>query len=215
MAYKNPGKNSEYIRSILPRTSSAHLRRIEDYADEHYVPVLLPETSVVLSQLVTLSQPKTILEIGMAIGYSGHIMLEASKDAHLYTIEIDEDNIAVAKRFFKISGLDKRVTIYEGNSDEIVPSITGKYDFIFLDGPKAQYIEYLPFLLRALNPGGLLVCDNVLFNGMVTGEQPIAHKKGGIVRKLDAFLRALMADTSLSTSILPVGDGLSFSIVNK
>lgn len=212
MAFKLPNKTCEYIRSILPLERDNALKAITDYADANMIPVLLPETAAFLKQTVMLVKPKRILEVGMAIGYSGHIMLKAAPCAHLYTIEIQESSIIKAKEFFTESGLMDRVTIYEGDSSEIVPMISGKYDFIFLDGPKAQYIEYLPFLSRALLCGGALLCDNVLYNGMVAGEREIQNKKGGLVKKLDVFLRALMNDDSLVSSVLPVGDGVSLSI---
>ena len=212
MPFKTPGKTSQYIRSILPPERDERLQTIAAYADAHYIPVLLPETAALLRQLVRLSRPETVLEVGTAIGYSGHLILSAAPQAHLYTIEQSESCVQTAKSFFAQSGLSDRVTVYEGDSSEIVPLLSGTYDFIFLDGPKAQYGEYLPFLSRALTPGGVLLCDNVLFNGMVSGESEIRNKKGGLVKKLDLFLHALMRDETLLSSVLPVGDGVSLSI---
>lgn len=212
MGYKYLGKTSEYIRSILPAEKETSLQAILQYADKNFVPVLLPETAALLKQLIKLKQPKNILEIGMAIGYSGSIMLSAYSGSHLYTIELSEKSIEVAKQFFATNKMTDRVTIYEGDASNIVPMLSGTYDFIFLDGPKAQYIEYLPFLVRALNNGGVLVCDNVLYNGMVSGENTNLNKQGGIVKKLDLFLHTLLNDKTLTSSILNVGDGLSVSI---
>ena len=140
-------------------------------------------------------------------------MLKAAPDkAVLYTVEMDENRIAVAKSFFADTGFSDRVVFYAGDSTDIVPNLTGEFDFIFLDGPKAQYCEYLPFLSRNLSPGGVLFCDNVLYEGMVSGESEIKNHKGGLVKKLDLFLHKLMLDESLVSSVLPVGDGVSLSI---
>ena len=213
MPFKTPGKTSEYIRTLLAlRPVSEIERRITSYADAHMIAVLLPETTAFLRRAVRLSRPRRILEIGTAIGYSGIVMLQAAPNAELYTVEMDEDRIEIAKRFFAEAGVLPRVTLYCGDSTQIVPNLRGQFDFVFLDGPKAQYGEYLPFLCRSLAPGGILFCDNVLYEGMVSGEQAIKNHKGGLVKKLDVFLHKLIEDPVLSTSILPVGDGVSFSI---
>lgn len=81
-----------------------------------------------------------------------------------------------------------------------------------MDGPKTRYIEFLPHIMRMLKPGGVLLCDNVLWNGMVTGERETQKSKSTIVHGLDVFLTAICSDPELTTSILPVGDGMSFSI---
>lgn len=214
MPFKTPGKTSEYIRELLCLAPQDDIERaITEYADENIIAVLLPETAAFLRQTIMLRRPKRILEIGTAIGYSGIIMLKAAaKGAKLYTIELSEERIDIAKGFFEKAGLLDRVIFYTGDSTQIVPNLKGEFDFIFLDGPKAQYCEYLPFLSRLLVDGGVLFCDNVLYNGMVSGENEITNHKGGLVKKLDLFLHKLAADRSFVTSILPVGDGVSLSI---
>lgn len=211
MPFKTPGANSIYIRSILPEEKDENVRRILDYADAHMIPVLLPETAALLRQIVTLKKPKKILEIGTAIGYSGHVILGAC-DGHLYTIEADENSLTKAIEFFAVSGYKERVTTYLGDANEIVPYFSGTFDFIFLDGPKTRYIQYLPYLKRMLTKGGILLCDNVLFNGMVSGEKELVKKKATIVNALDLFLKAVTADEDFMTSVLPVGDGVALCI---
>lgn len=211
MPFKTPGANSIYIRSILPPEKDENVKKILDYADKNTIPVLLPETAAFLKQMISLKQPKKILEIGTAIGYSGHIILSAC-DGHLYTIEADEKSLGKANEFFASSGYESRVTTYLGDANEIVPLFSGEFDFIFLDGPKTRYVQYLPYLKRMLAAGGVLFCDNVLFNGMVSGEAEVVKKKATIVNALDAFLKAVASDEDFITSILPVGDGVSLSI---
>ncbi|MCH5164451.1 MAG: O-methyltransferase [Clostridiales bacterium] len=211
MPFKTPGANSIYIRSILPPEKDGGIKRILDYADANIIPVLLPETSAFLKQMVYIKQPKKILEIGTAIGYSGHIILGACS-GHLYTIEADEKSLSKANEFFEASGYKERVTAYLGDANEIVPFFSGEFDFIFLDGPKTRYIQYLPYLKRMMSKGGILLCDNVLFNGMVSGEAEVVKKKATIVNALDLFLKTLAGDDDFITSVLPVGDGVSLSI---
>lgn len=211
MPFKTPNKTSEYIRSILPCEKDDALRAITDYADKHILPVLLPETAAFLRQAVTILKPNKILEIGTSIGYSAHIILGACT-GHLYTIEADEKSADVAENFFCKSGYEDRVTLIRGDSNEVIPLMSGEFDFIFMDGPKTRYVEYLPYLRKLMAERSAILCDNVLFNGMVSGENDTPKKKATIVVALDKFLRTLMADESLITSVLPVGDGVSFSI---
>ena len=104
------------------------------------------------------------------------------------------------------------MTVFCGDAGEIVPMLTGEYDFIFMDGPKTRYIEYLPYLDKLLKKDGILLCDNVLFNGMLSGDTEIIQKKNTIVVKIEEFLQALYNKDNYITSIIPVGDGLSLSI---
>lgn len=213
MPFKTPNKTSTYIRELLrSRPVDENERRVSEYADAHTIAALLPETTAFLRQTVRLKDPKRILEIGTAIGYSAMVMLNVAKSAKLYTVEVDEERIATAKRFLGEAGLTDRIVFYCGDSTQIVPNLRGKFDFIFLDGPKAQYAEYLPFLGRALEKGGVLFCDNVLYEGMVSGERETANHKGGLVGKLDLFLHKLMQESTLDSCVLPVGDGVSLSI---
>ena len=213
MPFKTPGKTSEYIRSLLREVPLSETERgILAYADREMIAVLLPETVAFLRQAVLLSKPTRILEIGTGVGYSGIVMLQEAPRATLYTIEMSEERLERAKQNFAEAGVLARTVCYAGDCSDIIPSLTGPFDFIFLDGPKAQYCEYLPFLSRILEKGGVLFCDNVLYEGMVAGEKEIKNHKGGLVKKLDLFLHKLMADRTLCSSVLPVGDGVSFSI---
>lgn len=211
MAFKTPNKTSEYIRSLMKEETDEIYKQINEYADNNFIPVLLPETASFLAQLIRLAKPKKILEIGTAIGYSAQIMLRNS-NAQLYTIEVEEKRIEIAKKFFAKAGLLDRVTVFCGDAGEIVPMLTGQYDFIFMDGPKTRYIEYLPYLDKLLKKDGILLCDNVLFNGMLSGDTEIIQKKNTIVVKIEEFLQALYNKDNYITSIIPVGDGLSLSI---
>ena len=143
------------------------LQDMRAFAEKHGVPIMLADTEQLLKTIVTLKQPKTILEIGTAIGYSGSIMLRCAKDARLYTIEMDEQMIALAKQNFAANGVKDRATVFQGDAREIVHKMTGQFDLVFLDGPKAQYVDFLPYIKKMMNDGGVLVADNVIFHGFV------------------------------------------------
>ena len=212
MPFKTPNKTSEYIRSFI-KTDGLY-SRIISYADEHYIPVLLPESAAVLKQIVSTAKPARILEIGTAIGFSSLVMLQNS-EAKLYTVEISEERVNKAKEFMSEAGVSERATFFVGDAGEIVPMLSGKFDFIFMDGPKTRYIEYFPYLDKLLVKGGALVCDNVLINGWVSGEEEVSKKKSTIAVGIEKFLETLYSDERYSTCLIPVGDGMSWSVKER
>ena len=187
------------------------LKKIEKFARINYIPVLLEDTAKLLGKVVKLYEPKNILEIGTAIGYSGTIMLKSSKESQLTTIELDEKNYKMAEENFKNFNLSDRVTQLSGDAyviREELATAFQKYDFIFLDGPKGQYIKYLPIIKRLLNDGGILFADNVLYKGMVKSQEFIPHKKRTIVVNLRRFLDAIQSDIDFACELRETGDGV-------
>lgn len=189
----------------------AQLDKMLSFARENYIPVMLDDTKKLLQQLTTENQPKKILEIGTAIGYSGIVMLTSSPEAQLNTIEMDEKSAEIARQNFIQAGVYDRVNLFVGDAKEIVTQLTGKYDFIFLDGPKGQYDCFLPYLIDVLEVGGLLVCDNVLYKGLVEHVPEHRHKHITIARNLNRFLDDLNNDNRLTTRLHRTGDGVTVS----
>lgn len=189
----------------------AQLDKMLSFARENYIPVMLDDTKKLLQQLTTENQPKKILEIGTAIGYSGIVMLTSSPGAQLNTIEMDEKSAEMARQNFIQAGVYDRVNLFVGDAKEIVTQLTGKYDFIFLDGPKGQYDCFLPYLIDVLEVGGLLVCDNVLYKGLVEHVPEHRHKHITIARNLNRFLDDLNNDNRLTTRLHRTGDGVTVS----
>ena len=192
------------------------LSQLEKFARERFIPVMLDDTKELLFETVAKAQPKRILEIGTAIGYSGIVMLTASKNATLNTVELDEKTAALARKNFDEFGVGERVNIFVGDAREIVRLLTGSYDFIFLDGPKGQYEAFLPYLTDLLEVGGTLVCDNVLYKGLV--EQIPAdkrHKHITVARNMHAFLEDITTSERYETVLHRIGDGVTVSIKLK
>ena len=152
--------------------------------------------------------PKRILEIGCAEGLTSCAMLSVT-DARLTAIELDAQRAATARENFSSFGFSERVTFHEGSAGEILPMLEGTYDLIFLDGPKVQYLSYLPDCKRLLNAGGILLSDDVLLFGWVRGEPP--KKRRMLVEHIREYLRALEEDRELKTQILELGEGLAVS----
>ena len=197
-------KTAEYLRGLIMEETAV--------ARSEAQPSLPAESVQLLRVLAALVCPERILEIGTNIGGSGIELLKAAPGARLYTIEADEEKAAAARENFSRFGLNGRAEIYTGFAEDILPYITGSYQLILLDGPKSRYGAFCELLIPLLPPGGVLVCDNVLFRGMVTGDRKVRPRKRTLVRKLDEFLVRLCSDPRLITSVLPIGDGMSISV---
>ena len=174
-------------------------------------PILRDKSFEILLKTVKDKQPLSILEIGVNLGLSGIAMLLESKQATLSGIEIDEAKILLARENYKKFGVDKRAKIFLGDAGEIIPILTGKYDFIFLDGPKGHYFEYLPNLISVLNKGGILFADNVLFRGYVDGKVKTPHRFNTTKNSMERFLQSITSDKNLKTQIIDIEDGISIT----
>ena len=174
-------------------------------------PVLRDKSFELLLKTVEKKQPLKLLEIGVNRGLSGIGMLLSSPKATLAGIEIDEDKIKIAKGNYAEFGVRDRAKIFYGDASEIIPVLTGEYDFIFLDGPKGHYYEYLPNLLAVLSKGGILFADNVLFRGYVGGKVKTPHKFNTTKNSMERFLKAITTDNNLKTQIYEIEDGVSIT----
>ncbi len=179
---------------------------------ERGIPVADDETLQFLLVTLSMKKPERILEIGTAVGLSGVAMLGACPAAKLTTIELEEERYIEAKANFAEFGVSERVTAHLGDAGEILAMMDGKFDFVFLDGPKAQYEKYLFDLKRLMNDGAVVFSDDVLLYGWVSGEQPTPQKRRSIVEKIRGYLDALTSDNDFITSVLDIGDGVALSV---
>ena len=181
---------------------------------DDYMPFIRDKSAKVLFEICQTEKPKNILEIGTAVGYSALLMLEGAKDAFITTIEKDNERAQQAMTNFEKNGVKERVDLIVGDAGEVLPQLEdeGKeFDLIFLDGPKGQYLRYLPHLKNLLCKGGLLVADNVLLHGWVKGEEFVKHKHRSMVVNLRKFLKALEEDGDFDSKLLEIEDGMTIS----
>ena len=176
------------------------------------IPVADDETLNYLLVMLSATKPQRILEIGTAVGLSGVSMLSVCPDARLTTIELEEDRYVEAKKNFADFGVSNRVNAYLGDAGEILAMMDGRFDFVFLDGPKAQYEKYLFDLKRLMKKGAILFADDVLLYGWVSGVEPTPQKRHSIVDKIRSYLSVVTADKDFMTSVLDVGDGVALSV---
>ena len=179
------------------------------------IPVADDETLNFLLVMLSAVQPKRILEIGTAVGLSGAAMLTVCPQARLTTMELEEERYLEAKKNFSELGVESRVTAYLGDAGEILSMMDGQFDFVFLDGPKAQYEKYLFDLKRLMREGAILFADDVLLYGWVSGEEPTPQKRHSIVDKIRSYLTTITQDKDFITSVLNIGDGVALSVYKK
>ena len=188
------------------------IKRLRGSAFSRGIPTADDETLNFLITILSAVKPENILELGSAVGISGAVMLKTCGSAHLTTVERDESFFAEAAENFKALGLTERVTAINGDAGEVIQTLSGEYDFIFLDCAKVQYVKYLPRLKQLLKRGGVLLADDVLLYGWITGETEIPKKRRMLAEHIKEYIQAVTSDSELSTSIINAGDGLALSV---
>ncbi len=196
-------------KALLEKTRLKKIAELRKNASLRGEPVLREASFALLLKIVKEKRPNRILEVGTNEGLSGAAMLSVSESSRLTGIEIDEDKIKKAKENYALLGVEKRAKIFWGDAGEVIPALTGEYDFIFLDGPKGHYHEYLPELLRVLKVGGTLFADNVLFRGYVDGSVKTPHRFATTKHGMENYLRAVTESENLKTEIYRIEDGVS------
>ena len=202
-----------YINS-LENGDSPQLRAIAKEARDSFVPIIRKEMQNFLKVILEIKRPKAILEVGTAIGFSALLMSEhVDEDCHITTIEKYEPRIPIAKENFKRAGKESQITLLEGDAMEFLKTLEGPYDFIFMDAAKGQYIHFLPDILRLLSPGGILLSDNVLQDGdIIQSRFAVERRNRTIHSRMREYLYTLTHHEQLTTSLLPLGDGVTLSV---
>ena len=202
-----------YINS-LDMGNTPFLEELEKEALSKGVPIIRREMQSFIKTLLAMKKPKRILEVGTAIGFSTLLMCEyGPSDLKITTIENYEKRIPIAKENFKKAGREEQITLLEGDAGEILKTLSGTYDFIFMDAAKGQYINWLPDILRLMEKGSVLVSDNVLQEGDIIESRYLVERRNRtIYKRMREYLYELTHNPILVTSVLPVGDGAAVSI---
>ena len=193
--------------------NSEELDSLERFSIETNVPIIRKEMQSLIKFLLATAKPQSILEVGTAIGFSAVLMVEnLPATSHITTIEKYEKRIPVAKENFKKFGVEDRVTLLEGDAVDILKTLEGPYDLIFMDAAKGQYINFLPDILRLLSNGGILLSDNVMQEGdILESKFAVERRNRTIYKRMRDYLYELTHNEELTTVILPVGDGVTIS----
>ena len=202
-----------YMNS-LERGNGKMLDDLEQFALRTDVPIIRKEMQSFLKTMMVMNKPKQILEVGTAIGFSALLMAEfAPADCQITTIEKYDKRIPIAKENFQKFGRAEQITLLEGDATEILKQLNETYDFIFMDAAKGQYINFLPDILRLLNPGGVLLSDNVLQDGdIIESRYAVTRRNRTIHGRMREYLYTLKNHPELETAIIPLGDGITLSV---
>lgn len=206
--------NKELFTELIKPRSEIFLE-MEQYAKENHVPIMQLMGMESLLHLLSLQKPKTILELGTAIGYSAMRIATKLESVSIVTIERDMEKATLAKNYIEKAKLQNRIDVIIGDALEITEDLFGekKFDAIFIDAAKGQYKRFFEKYAPLLNDGGVIYCDNLLLNGL--SELPInevPRRKRTMVRNQHQFLEWLMNHPEYDTAFLPVGDGMLVSI---
>ncbi len=212
---ENEHINFEFITRYIRGLVKDDIKELYNFAHNKEIPVAKPETTKLLHILSLIKKPKKILELGTGIGCSAIILSKASENSSIITVEKNPDNYNEALSLIELNKLSDRIKVINDDGINVLKDLADKsekFDFIFLDSAKAQYIDYYPYLTDMLNEGGLLVTDNVLYGGMVATDELVEHRKKTIVKRLRMYIDALNNDKTLQTVVVPIGDGVAISI---
>ena len=203
-----------YIHSLESQNSEV-LTKIEQSAIKDNVPIIRKEMESFLRVMLEISKPLNVLELGCAIGYSAILMSEyLPEGGHITTIENYDRRIVEAKANIEMAGLSSKITLLEGDAMEVMKDLESEnYDFVFMDAAKAQYINFLPEVMRLMKPGAILIADNVLQDGdIIESRYGVIRRNRTIHSRMREYMYEVKHMEELVTTIVPIGDGITMSV---
>jgi caffeoyl-CoA O-methyltransferase len=207
-------EQKEYLNSF-DKESDKLLMEMEEFAEKNKVPILSRDSARLMELLVQMRKPERVLELGTAIAYSTiRIAANLKKGGKIHTIEFSEDNEKLAKAYVKQSGLSKKIKLLFGDAKKVMPGLKKKYDFIFLDADKEDYLTLFELALKLLKKNGVLFVDNLLWHGYAASKE-VPEKYKTSTKFIRDFNKIFMNHPQLKTTILPVGDGIGLGIKIK
>ena len=204
-------KVENYIRETV-KPSQGLLRDLELYAEENSVPIIHKEVADLLRVILKLKRPKKILELGCAIGYSSLFFADVlDGDVEIVTTERNPIMLERAQDNIKKAGMEDRIKILVGDAEETLKDLEGTFDMIFIDAAKGHYKMFFDMLIGKLNHGGIVISDNILYKGMIASDDYVVRRKKTIVKRMRTYLDYICDLEGISTSLIPIGDGLAIS----
>jgi len=203
-----------YIKSFRNEIDELIIE-MEEFAKKGNVPILTPDSAQFLEQLIKIHKPKRALEIGCAIAYSTiRIAKNLKKKSVIDTIEVSKENIKKAKFYIDKSNVKDKINIIEGDALEVMPNLSNKYDFIFLDADKEDYEKLFYFSLMLLKKNGIILVDNLLWHGYAASSK-VPPKFRNSTKHVRNFNNLFLSHPTLKSTLLPIGDGLGLGIKIK
>jgi len=205
-------KQETYLMKTVDKPEE-HIQHLQQYAQDHHVPIMEPLGIEFLEQLIRLKQPKRILEIGAAIGYSAIRMAQCYPQCEIVTVEREEQRYNEAVQNIQGAQLEDRITVIFGDALEVSDELLtyGPFDLLFIDAAKGQYQRFFELFTPCLSENGVIISDNVLFKGYVADNPNDGSNKARIARKIEAYNDWLIQHPDFKTNIVPIGDGVAIS----
>ena len=197
---------SLFVEDLLNDTDFVDLRK---YAIDNDVPIMNSQTKELIISILQIAKPKKILEIGTAIGYSS-LCFKKYTGADITTIELDTATADIARNNFKKYNVN--VDLINDDAMKALRNIDQGFDFVFIDANKSRYLDYFKITSKLLNKGGIIIADNVLFRGEVCNDDIMEKRKNTLVKRLRNFLAYITDLEEFTTSVIPIGDGLTLSV---
>lgn len=202
---------ASYLEALEP-TRDPILTEMEEFASTNHHPISDPEVASFMAIVAGSIRPKRIVEIGTNIGYGAIVLARAAPEARVETIELSPDVCKIARDYIARAKLSDRVTVIEGAALAVLDRIQPGVDLFYVDCVKEEYPAYLEKILPRLAPRGVIVADNVLWQGLVAKKDVPADQQKRVAA-LREFNRALTTNPKLRSVILPLGDGVAFSVL--
>lgn len=208
---------NDYLTGLNKLPSNQIIEKMATYAKEHKVPIINEEGMAFINQLVKITKPKRILEIGTAIGYSAINMALSYERAFIDTIERDANLASLAIKNIKECNLENRIRVFNEDALKLdLATLHPEYDLIFIDAAKSQYKVFFEKFDNLLISGGIIITDNILFHGLITTPEHIASRNlRQLVRKIGNYNTFLKEHPRYDTTFYNIGDGIAVSIKVK
>ncbi|MFT4612012.1 MAG: caffeoyl-CoA O-methyltransferase [Glaciecola sp.] len=209
--YFLPEKLDDYIVSHSEEEPKLLQQLTRETYQKILQPIMLsgPYQGRVLSMISKLIRPKTILELGTFTGYATLCLAEGLQtEGEIDTIDVNEELVDFQRKYFDKSNYGKQIHQHLGSALDIIPSLDKTFDLVFIDADKQNYVNYFNLIIDKLNPGGIILSDNVLWHGKVI--EPVNEKDYSTKAVLE-FNTLLKNDKRIETVVLPIRDGLTIS----
>lgn len=200
-----------YLRSLVDEEDDYFLK-LEAYAEENHVPIIHSEVKNLLAFIVESIKAKSVLELGTAIGYSASVFAKAMKqEGKVVSVERRDDYYKMACTNVKELNYNTEFDFRFGEAIDVLEKVDETFDIIFIDAAKGHYRVFFDLCFDKLNPGGVIISDNILYKGMVASDELVLRRQKTIVKRMRDYLKFISNHPQLTTTILPMSDGIALS----
>lgn len=202
-----------YIQSLIINEDEK-LEKFREYCESRALPIIHKEVGQFIKLTINQLNAKRIIEVGTNVGYSSIFMSHVMKgEGKVITLERSEKFYEEALKNIKDFGLEKNIEVHFGDATENLDNIDGTFDMAFIDAAKSYYKTFFDKCCKMMKPGGIIISDNVLYQGMIATDDLVVRRKKTLVRNLRNYLEYISHDERYITSVLPLGDGLAVTLI--